>query len=352
MPSRHKKVLRDSMLTHTFFNQVGSGSCSCCHGQSHKHVSKSVNPGDSDHSKFIEVGPSKDPLTWSVGETNHGIGDAASSSVMSSVWKEQYQNLTPEQKQRLHAAIDMHPAISEPQAVMRALKFAHKQMTDVPAMADQFQPMKTFDLGNLDEVAKTYDMRCKIYKDEEEREMADLAGRIGNLAVTASDPNLSSADRLAAELDMHILNIHSKLIVPLTSSIRQVQLFNTEKRFGFVEESYQALCNDDKKRRGEDVPVELPLSFRQKWNSPFKLAQSASKPPKKKEKKRLSGIEALVELQRNRKIAIDEFQELKKTISHAEKPIELPGLPASFTYADVPVPVDVPDHIQQCFFDA
>ena len=251
----------------------------------------------------------------------------------------------------MQAAIDRQPAISKPQAIMRALQLAHKQVTDVPAMDDQFQPTTTFNLGNLDEVAETYDRVCSGYKAEEERIMAELTGVVGDLAVTASDPDRSSADRLAAELDINALNIHSKLTVPLSSMVHQTQLFNIEKRFGCVEESYQALVNDDKKRNGEDVPAELPLSFRQKWNNPSKLVDSASKPRKKKAKKRLAGFEALDQIQLNIKFAIEEFPELKETIRNAEKPIELPDLPASFTYAGVPVPKDIPDDIRQRYFD-
>ena len=263
-----------------------------------------------------------------------------------------YNTLTPQEREKLHASIAMSPTIKNPKAVMQALTLAQKQMNDEPTMADDFPPMETFDLDNLDEVAKTYDGLCKGYKDEEERGMADLAGLVSNLAVTASDANRSPEDRLAAELDMHNLNIHSKITLPLTSCLRQVQLFNIEKKFGCVEESYQALCNDDKKRRGEDVPAEMPQSFRQKWNDPFKLVEAAPKPRKKKAKKRLGVDEALVELKRNCKLAMEEMQDLKKVISDAEKPIVLPSVPASFTYADVPVPEDLPDHIRQRFFDA
>ncbi|CAD6591426.1 MAG: hypothetical protein ASARMPRED_005383 [Alectoria sarmentosa] len=333
MPPRRKKELRDSILTHSFFNQ---GVCPCCSGRTHNHNTSSLKPDDPNYNKLAEFGPDYEKL----------------SSVMTSSWMVKYNTLTPQEREKLHASIAMSPTIKNPKAVMQALTLAQKQMNDEPTMADDFPPMETFDLDNLDEVAKTYDGLCKGYKDEEERGMADLAGLVSNLAVTASDANRSPEDRLAAELDMHNLNIHSKITLPLTSCLRQVQLFNIEKKFGCVEESYQALCNDDKKRRGEDVPAEMPQSFRQKWNDPFKLVEAAPKPRKKKAKKRLGVDEALVELKRNCKLAMEEMQDLKKVISDAEKPIVLPSVPASFTYADVPVPEDLPDHIRQRFFDA
>ena len=342
-PSRRKKAMRDSRATNTFFNQVGGSICSCCLNNSHNHPTESLNSDDPDHSKLAEMGRGKDPLKCSVIETNNRTGDAAYGIEMKSIWMEPYNNLTPEERQSAHAAMETQPT--------EALKLAHKQMSDNVATADQSQSMDTFDLGNLDKVAKTYDHLSKMYKDKEENEMADLAGLVGDLAVTASDANRSSEDRLKAELDTQILNIHSKITVPLNSCLRQVQLFNIEKKFGLVEECYQAVRNDDEKQHGEDVPVELPLSFREKLNNPFMPTEPTLKSSKKKPKKKLSGMEALTELQRNCKLAMEEMQELKKTISSAEKPIELPSLPASFTYHNVPVPEDIPNHVRQRFFD-
>lgn len=271
---------------------------------------------------------------------------------MSSYWKEKYNNLTPQDLKKLHAAIDAQPTVSEPKGVIGALKLAYKQMNDVPAIVDPFPPIENFDLGDLDQVARNYEGLCKLYQDDEERGIASLAEHIGDLAVTASDETRSPDDRLAAELDIQNLNIHSKLTVPLNSCLRQVQLFNVEKRFGFVEESYQKLCNDDRKSRGEDISAETRMSFRQKWDNPFNLPESALKPRKKKEKKALGGMEALVKLQRNCKLAIDSMKELKETTSDEEKTIELSSVLASSTYADVPIPEDIPEHIRQRFLDA
>ena len=236
--------------------------------------------------------------------------------------------------------------------MLQALKLAHKQMNDVSATADGFPTMETFDLDNLDEVVKVYNELCQKYKDEEEYKMASLSGLVSNSASIASDTTRSAEDRLAAELDIHNFNIQSKVVVPLMSCLRQVQLFNVEKKFGFVEESYQALSNDNRKRRGEDTPAELPLTFRQKWNNPFKPAESAPKPSNKKEKKDSSSLKALAELRRSYKATIKEIQNINKSISDAEDSIKPPNVAPSFTYADVPVPEDIPDHIRQRFLDA
>lgn len=273
-------------------------------------------------------------------------------TIMSSLWSERYTNLTTKERQGVHAAVEMQPEIADPHRVLQALKLAHKQIDDVSATADGFPTMETFDLDNLDEVAKVYDELCQKCKDEEESKMASLSGLVSNSASIASDTTRSANDRLAAELDIHNFNIHSKVIVPLTSCLRQVQLFNIEKKFGFVDESYQALDNDDRKRRGEDAPAELPLTFRQKLNNPFKPAESAPKPSRKKEKKDISSLKALAELRRSYKATIKEIQSINKSISDAEDSIKPPSVAPSFTYADVPVPKDIPDHIRQRFLDA
>ena len=310
-----------------------------------------MKPGDSDNNNLAETNIGKDTTKCSMTETKYRIGDETAASVLS-FWRENYQKLKPEERQKWQSFIDIQETIPDLEGMKRALRLAHKQMSDISATADQFPPMATFDLGNLKKVAKVHDEHCRKYKDEEERGMADLAERVGDLAVTASDVKLSSDDRLAAELDIHNLNIHSKIIVPLTSCLRQIQLFNIDKKFGCVEESYQVLDYNDRKGRGEDVPTELPLSFRQKWNNPSKLMESASKPSKKENKKKLGFDDALAKFQRNVQLMTEDFQRLKKAVSDAEKPIELPSPPSSFTYAGVPVPDDIPDHIRQRFFDA
>lgn len=273
---------------------------------------------------------------------------------MSSLWEERYNSLSTAERQKVDAGIKADPTKPDPDRVLRALQQAHKQMVEGPAaMADQVSSMDSFDLDKLDDVAKDYDEICTENQNEEERRMASLARLVGDFASIASDPQRSSEDRLAAELDIHNMNVHSKVIVPLTSCLRQIQSFNVEKRFGFVEDSYQALSNDDKKRRGEDVPAELPMSFRQQCNDPFKPIVPVSQPRKeKKKKKKTRGLKALAELQCSYELNIDEMQDIGNTISDTEVPYEIPDLAASFTYADVPVPEDIPNRIRQHFFDA
>ena len=116
--------------------------------------------------------------------------------------------------------------------------------------------------------------------------------------------------------------------------------------------------------------MELPLSFRQKWNNPFELTDPALNSPKKNHKKqkkqekqekqeekqveskKLSVDELLDELSRNCELAIKAMQELKTSISNIETRTEPPGAQEISTYADVPIPKDIPEHIRQHFFDA
>lgn len=341
MPSRQKKVQRDKALTQSFFNQAGSSD------PSRNHATRSLKSDDPNLDESAEIGPGKDSLKCSVIATNHKIDGEMFNTVVS-LWKEKFKSLTYAESEMQLAASDSDAV---DQTVNEELTLALEQMNEVGAMENQSTPMRTFDLDNLNEVAKKYHGLSKMYKDREEREMADVAKLVGDLAITTRDEQRSPEDRLAAELDIHHLNIYSEITVPLASCLAQIQLFNIEKRFGFVEESYQALSNDDMKRRGEDVLAELPLSFRQKLDNPFELTESAPKPRKTRKKKKLSVDKALVQLQRNCKLAIEEMQNLKKIISDAEKPIELPSVPVSFTYGGVPVPKDIPDNIRRRFFD-
>ena len=211
---------------------------------------------------------------------------------------------------------------------------------------DRSEPTETFDLDDWNEIF------CRTYQVKEDREMASLAGVIEDRAITAIDSIPSSDDRLAATLDVRNTYIYCKVIVPLNSCISQAQWFNIEKKFGFIEESYEALDNNDRKRRGEHVPSELPLSIRQKWNDPHKLTESASKQDKINAKKKLGTDKALGKFQRNCRLGSKAIQELGVIINSTDKSIELPSLPAELTYRNVVVPQDIPDHIRQRFFDA
>ena len=262
------------------------------------------------------------------------------------------EDFTPENRHKWQSFLDVQVTIPNAKAVVQALGLAYKEMTDTSATADHFPPMDTFDLSNLEGAVKDYEFLCRSSQCEEECEIAGTARQISNLAVTASDMKCSPDDRLAAELDVHILNIHSKITVPLKSCLREAKLFNIDKRFGFVDESYEAVTNENRKQHGDDVPEELPLSFRQKMNNPSKLVESASEQSKKKDKEKLKLDDALVTFQRNVQLTTGELEKLKKTVSDAVKPIELTSPPSTLTYAGVPAPEGMPNQIRRRSFDA
>ena len=261
----------------------------------------------------------------------------------------------------MRAAIASQPTIADPLSVLRTLRRAHESMGDVSTavtagMAGQFAAMESFDLGNLDEVAEEYEELCLEYRDEEERKMGDVNEGVGRCALIVRDKARSVGDRLGAKLDVHNLTVHGMVMEPLICCLRQVQLFNVEKRFGCVEEGYLALEFDE--RTGASLP---PLSYRQKWNDPFRPAMSFTSKPrteekmkkkKKKKKKKMGALKALTTMQSNWELAVKEMQEIKESLGDLEEPVAIPKPPLDFTYADVPVPHDIPDEIRQRFFDA
>ena len=269
---------------------------------------------------------------------------------ISSLWKERYDTLTASERQGVRSAIASSPAIADPLSVLRTLRRAHEHMGDVSTavgMAGQFAAMEGFDLGNLDDVAEEYEELCLKCGDEEERKMSDVAERVGKCALVASDETRSAEERWGAELEGYELATHGTVMEPLIACLRQVQLFNVEKRFGCVEESYQALGFDERKP--------MPLSYRQKWNDPFRPAITLMSKPrteKQKAKKKMRALKALTAMQSNCEFAVKELQEINATLSNLEEPIAIPTPPPDFTYADVPVPHDIPDDIRQRFFDA
>ena len=248
------------------------------------------------------------------------------------------------------------PVTSDPLSVLKTLKLAHKHMGNVPNanMAEKFEPMDGFELGKLDEVAEEYDELCMEYLDEEESRMsgmAELIGKVASAVGASSDETGLSKDRLANHLDLHNLSIQSAISAPALSCLRQVLLFNIEKRFGCVEESYQRLYLDDGKGCGEDVGASVSPSYRQKWNDPFKPAETKSKRRKEKQKKTIRPVKALAAVQSCCELVVKEMHEIQEILSKIEEPVPMPTLPPSFTYAHVPVPEDIPDHVRQYFFD-
>ena len=268
------------------------------------------------------------------------------------------QGFPSERRQKGQSLFDAQEGILDLDGVKQALKIAYKRIKSTPVAAYLFPPMDTFDMDILEKVEEAYDILCKLFEHDKEAQIVKLSERVWNLAVTASDVNQSSDDRLTAKLDVLNLNIQRKITIPLSSSYHQIQMFNMDKKFGFMEEGLRAVDHDYKQRRGEDVGRKVQLSFRQSLNNPFKLMESASEESQKKEGSNdalvnlQSSDDALVDLQRNVQAATEELLILKKTVNDAEKPIELPSPPSSFKYKGVPVPEDIPDHVHQSFFDA
>lgn len=84
--------------------------------------------------------------------------------VMASLWKKRYNNLTAEERQGIHTAIEEMPPLSDPHGVLRGLRLAHKKTADAPTTAEQSSSMETFDLDNLYQVAEEYDKLCEKYR--------------------------------------------------------------------------------------------------------------------------------------------------------------------------------------------
>ena len=342
MPSRRRqKALRDKNITHNFFSQGEPSTCSSSAEQSPSNATSLKASAKLDASMYS--------LKKSLIETDHRTGAEKLRTRMSALWQEKYNDLATEEAEEIHTAIETLPTILDPRSVVQGLNLAHKQIKD--ALSTTGVLPETFDLASLDPVAEEYDGLCKWYGLRGENQMASQAERISKLASTAECETCSTEDRLAAELDITNLNIDSKIRVPLISCLRQVQLFNMEKKFGFVAESYQALSTEDGRKPGEDVPTELQPSFRQKLNDPFKVTEPAPKSRQKKGEKKLSALEALTQLQLNLKLASEEIQDLK-AINDTQDFEELPCVTPTSTYADVAIPEGIPDHVRQRFLDA
>ena len=349
MPSRRNKALRDKNITRNFFSQGEPSTRSSSAEQSHSYATNLTTAAANYASMY--------PLKKSLIETDHRTDAEKMRTRLSALWREKYNNLTTEEREEFDMAKETLPVISEHRSVMQALNLTHQQTEDVlRTIADETVrreafDLADFDLADLDRVTDEYNGLCKIYKDRGEGRMATLAKTISKSASIASDTTRSTENRLAAELDVLNLNIDSRVTLPLISCLRQVQLFNIEKRFGFVEDSYQVLNIEDGRKPEEDLPAELPRTFCQRLNEPFNRKGPAPKTRQKKGEKKLSGLEALAQLQRNLKLASEEIQELKAT-NDTQDFEELPCVSPTLTYADVPIPEDIPHHVQQRFSDA
>ena len=336
-----KKAQRDSNITRDFFNQ-GEPSTSSAE-QSHSQATTLTTSTELDASVYS--------LKKSLIDTDHRTGVEKLRTKMSALWKEKYNMFTAEEREKADKAIKGFSKIPDPHSVVQELNLTTKRMKDVLATMDEVILNETFDLADLDQVAKQYDEQCRMYEVKEEGQMATLAETISKFASMASDTTCSNKNRLVAELDVQNLNIHINITVPLVSCLRQVQLFNMEKKFGFLNEGYQALKYRDEGKLGEGVPAYMQLSFRQRLNDPFMPTEPAPEPRQNKGEGKLSGLEALAQLQRNLKLVSEEIQELKAT-NDTQDFEELSCVTPALTYADVPIPEGIPDHVRQRFSDA
>ena len=272
---------------------------------------------------------------------------------MSSLWQERYASLTAlERQEALRVIRARQPVFSDPSDALRALNAAHKELVEKVKEVDRVSRVKTFDLGGLNRVAEDYEALCKKVKDEGKRCIGGVAERISNSSSSGGEKRVAESD-LALELDKNIVKIHNNITMPLTTCLLQLQLFNVEKRFGLLEESYEALGRADAKRRGENSPGDPSPSFRQRMNNPFDCMETAPR-SRKKGKKRLGALEALAKLQRNCELALQEKQRIEKAAKEAERPFEEP---ANSPYPDLlcafaAVPDYLPENFRQDFIDA
>ena len=343
MTGRQRKALRDKSITQNFFNQ---GVPSTRSSSAEQNVSPAIRlPA------FSELSASMYPLKESLIEveieieTDHRTDAEKLRARVSALWKRKYDNLSSEEHEKVQKAMEMLPTPLDPRSVLESLNLGEDQIAIVMSSDGEIMVKETFDLADLNKVAQEYDKLCVKYKLRGENQMAALAQGISKLTSIASDTMRSSETRMAAELDVLNHSIVSKITVPLISCLRQFQLFNVEKRFGFVEESYQALKQEDERKPGEDAPAKPRLSFRQQLNDPFEPTEPAPETRQKKREKKLSGLEALTQLQRNLKLASEEIKDLKDTNDTQE-------FEETFTYAAVPIPEKIPDYVRKRFSDA
>ena len=285
-------------------------------------------------------------------ETDHRTEDEGLlRSRLTNLLNKNRDSLTSKETELVQKALETLPDKLDPGKVVETPDVTQEQNKSIITTIDERQPKQTFDLADLDKVAEEYVKQCKKDKLYGASQMAKLAKVIDEFTVIASDTTSPTEHRLAANLSVLNLNIHTKITFPLTLCLRQVQLFNKEKRFGLIEESYPALKIEDERKPGEDVPAESLLSSCQALNNSFKPTEPAPKPDQKEGEKKISGLEALTQLQHNLKLASEEIQDLKAT-NDTQDFEELSDATPILTYADVPIPQAIPDHIRQRFLDA
>lgn len=133
------------------------------------------------------------------------------------------------------AAAKGQPGIANPGSVLQGLLHAHKQLGDVPTIADQSTTMETFDLGNLEEEIEKYEELWQKYNDDGLRNVVSVVTQVQKLGSLANETTRSAEDHLAKKLPIIVLLIQGRTMVHLKYHIRQARLLNVEKRFGFTE---------------------------------------------------------------------------------------------------------------------
>ena len=341
MTGRQRKALRDKNITQNFFNQGESSTRSSSAEQSISHATSLPAFSQLNASMY----PLKESLIEIEIETDHRTDAEKLRNRVSALCKRKYNNLSSEEREKVQTALEMLPTTLDPRSVLESLNLAEDQIKVVLSSDGAVIVKETFDLADLNKAIEQYDKLCQRYKLNGERQMAAIAQGISKLTSIASNTMRSTETRLSAKLDTLTLRIDSKITAPLNSCLRQIQLFNVEKRFGFVEESYQAIKQEDERKPGEDVPAKPRPSFRQALNDPWEPTEPAPETRQKKGEKKLSGLEALTQLQRNLKLASEDIQNLMDTNNTQD-------FEETFTYADVPIPEKIPDYVRQRFLDA
>ena len=252
-----------------------------------------------------------------------------------------------ERKQKGASPQDVRLATREFKYVTRALANVWKHKDDVQARKEIYDPVATYDLDDLEKVAEDYYAVCTTYEQHEDHYLLSVANEIKISENSVVDKATVPFARLKENLNVFDLNFEGGF-VPVLRSLRLVQLFNIEKKFGFIEESYEALKNEDDKWHQRPACRYWPMSLRQKWNDPVKLMEA---PPKKEKesKKLLRAKDALDQIRHNCKLATEEIMNIRKTVP--KNKAHLLGVPSRFSYHNVPIPTNIPKDIRQRLFD-
>ena len=215
--------------------------------------------------------------------------------------------------------------------------------------------------------------------------MSSIGGLILALcSLILSSPKVAKVVQTVYAIERLVFLQHDRNIQLILTCIRPLQLFNVEKRFGFVEESFAVVDTINQSEPGISER-ELPMSFRQMFNDPASAAvKVVSRLPLKqkgevqgkikgkkddksatKEKKKVPSLikEKRQELEAVIARVTDAVALYKQSCEEATKMVEnasndiknkrvrLPKLPKRFQYMGADVPVDIPKEIRRSLFD-